>query len=86
MKKTIKARFVDGALVPLEPLDLTEGDEILVTLDTKAAVSLEELTERSKAAAAGWAGSIDTTKLLRDIYTSRHRGFNCDCIYCAPEQ
>lgn len=86
MPKTIKAKFTDGVLVPLETLDLNEGDEVLVTLDAKAVVPFEELTERSKAAAGGWAGPIDAEKLLRDIYTSRHRGFDCDCIYCAPEQ
>ena len=86
MLRAIKARFVNGALVPLESLDLKEGDEVLVTVDTKTVVSTEELTERSKATAGGWAGSVDAEKLLRDIYTSRHRGFDCDCIYCAPEQ
>ena len=88
MKTTIKARFINGALVPIETLNLKEGDEVLVTVDTKTAVSamsVEEMTERSKAAAGGWAGSIDAEKLLRDIYTSRHRGFDCDCIYCAPK-
>ena len=86
MIKTVKAKFIDGTLVPQETLDLNEGDEVLVTLDINEAVSFEELTERSKAAAGGWAGSIEAEKLLRDIYTSRHRGFDCDCIYCAPEK
>lgn len=85
MLKTIRAKFVDGALVPLETLDLNEGDEVLVTLDTKTAVSAEELTERSKAAAGGWIGGIDGEELKRRIYTSRHRGLDCDCIYCAPK-
>lgn len=87
MKTTIKARFINGALVPFEALDLKEGDEIMVTVDTKTAVSamsVEEMTERSKAAAGAWGDSIDAEKLLRDIYTSRHRGLDCDCIYCAP--
>ena len=89
MKTTIKAKFINGALVPIKTLDLKEGDEVLVTVDTKTAVStmsVEEMTERSKAAAGGWAGSIDAEKLLRDIYTSRHRGLDCDCIYCAPNR
>ena len=87
MKTTVKARFINGALVPIEALDLKEGDEVLVTVDTKAAVSAmsaEEMAERSKAAAGGWVG-IDAEKLLRDIYTSRHRGLDCDCVYCAPK-
>ena len=32
MLKTIRARFTGGALVPLEPVDIAEGDEFLVTL------------------------------------------------------
>ena len=33
MLKTIKARYVNGALTPLEPVQLREGDEYLLTLD-----------------------------------------------------
>ncbi len=32
MLKTIRARFTGGARVPLEPVDIAEGDEFLVTL------------------------------------------------------
>ena len=30
MRKTIKASFINGNLVPLEPCDLNDGDEVLV--------------------------------------------------------
>ena len=30
MRKIIKANFINGALVPLEPCDLNDGDEVLV--------------------------------------------------------
>ena len=30
MKKTIKVSFINGNLVPLEPCDLNDGDEVLV--------------------------------------------------------
>ena len=30
MRKTIKANFINGSLVPLEPCDINDGDEVLV--------------------------------------------------------
>ena len=36
MLKTIRARVVDGALRPVERLDLEEGSEIMITLDVEA--------------------------------------------------
>ena len=84
MLKTIKAKFTDGVLVPLEPVAFEEGDEILLSFDEAYRISPEERTKISMGAAGGWAG-IDGEELKRLIYTSRHRGFNCDCIYCAPE-
>ncbi len=33
MKQTIKAKYVNGALEPLEPLDLDENKVVLVTVD-----------------------------------------------------
>lgn len=32
MAKTVRARFTGGAIIPLEPLDVAEGDEVLITL------------------------------------------------------
>ena len=88
MFKTIKAKFANGVLMPLESLEslnLAEGDEVFVTLEPKSALSHEDLTKISMAGAGGWKDSIDGEELKRLIYTSRHRGFDCDCIYCAPE-
>ena len=41
MLKTIRARFTGGALVPLEPVDIAEGDELLVTLQESTPNSVE---------------------------------------------
>ena len=39
--KTIRARFTGGTLVPLEPVDFAEGDELLVTLQEPESISVE---------------------------------------------
>ena len=31
--KLVKAKFTNGAIIPLEPLDVDEGQELLVTLE-----------------------------------------------------
>ena len=41
MLKTVKAKFTNGAIVPLEPLDIEEGEEVLVTLEDGTNGSLE---------------------------------------------
>ena len=41
MLKTIRAKFTGGALVPLKPLDIEEGDEVLVTVQKPAHDSAE---------------------------------------------
>lgn len=85
MLRTIKAKYIDGVLVPLEPVSFKEGDEIPISFDDAYNLSPEERDKISMSAAGGWVGDGDADKLIREIYTSRHRGFSCDCIYCAPE-
>lgn len=41
MLKTIRAKFTGGALIPLEPVDIAEGDELLVTLQEPEPNSVE---------------------------------------------
>lgn len=88
MIKTIKAKFTDGVLVPLEPLELAKDEVVFITL-----------TLDKKGKLAGWKEPdwIPTTpaeiqeaeaaaeEMKRYIYTARHRGIDCDCIYCAPK-
>ena len=87
MIKTIKAKFTDGVLVPLEPLEFAKDEVVSITLDIKGKL-------------AGWKEPdwIPTTpaeiqeaeaaaeEMKRYIYTARHRGIDCDCIYCAPKR
>ena len=86
MIKTIKAKFTDGVLVPLEPLEFAKDEVVFITLDMKGKLT-------------GWKDPdwIPTTpaeiqeaeaaaeEMKRYIYTARHRGTDCDCIYCAPK-
>ena len=54
MLKTIRAKFTGGAIVPLEPLDNEEGDELLVTLQDPAHDSAEaEYTRLAQAIVQG---------------------------------
>ena len=51
MIANVKARYSNGALVPLEPLDLEEGDEVTVSIDetpqpTPTGESILEMFER----------------------------------------
>ncbi len=38
--KQIKAKFAKGAIGPLEPLDIEEGEEVLLTLEDAAHASV----------------------------------------------
>ena len=42
MIANVRARFSNGVLTPLEPLDLEEGDEVMVTVEGATAVESEE--------------------------------------------
>lgn len=47
MRQTIKARFHDGVLQPLEPLILTEESEVQVTVDSVPTSSGEDILQRA---------------------------------------
>jgi predicted DNA-binding antitoxin AbrB/MazE fold protein len=47
MRQTIKARYHDGVLQPLEPLALADEAEVQVTVDTEVAVSVDEVLRRA---------------------------------------
>lgn len=87
MLTTIKAKFTDGVLIPMEPLELAEDEVVLITLDTKEKV--EEWKEPDwipTTPAEIQEAEAAAKEMIRYIYTARHRGMNCDCIYCAPER
>ena len=53
MLKTIKVKYADGALKPMEALDMEEGAEALATPDVLHKMSSDERMNRSRAAAGG---------------------------------
>ena len=68
MVTTIKARFSNGVLKPLESLSLKEGEEVTLTIIVAAPSAGVEAIRRT---AGGWVGLVDADKLKRDIYESR---------------
>lgn len=47
MRQTIKARYHDGVLQPLEPLALADEAEVQVTVETAPSVSAEDILQRA---------------------------------------
>ena len=77
MLVTIKAKYKDGVLVPLEPLNLNEGDEVFVSLDPKPdrrAIPTEKALQALRETAGAWQGSHDPEELKRRIYAERQSG------------
>ena len=65
MTKIVKARFANGVLTPLEPLELDENNVVLVTIEELPAPSKEEPKRlfRVKPIGRGFAPAVDPTKL-----------------------
>ena len=82
----VRAKYENGVLTPLEPLDLAEGAEVMVSVeDAPAGVigkesiddhrqSFEERIKTTQSAAGGWKGSLDPDELKRMIYEARIAG------------
>lgn len=67
MLKTIRARYKDGIIEPLEKIDIEDGAEITITVSEPAAACSEGI----KKSFGGWKGLIDADQFLKDIYESR---------------
>jgi predicted DNA-binding antitoxin AbrB/MazE fold protein len=69
MAGTIRARFANGVLEPLERLDVPEGEVLTITIiRLPAAGKAGGGLERS---AGGWKGLIDAEAFKRNIYADR---------------
>lgn len=68
MSGTIHARMKHGILEPLEKIDLSEGEEVMVTI---LEVPSRRDFEAFRRSAGAWKGTIDAKALIRNIYADR---------------
>jgi len=69
-KRTIKARFSNGVIKPLEKLDIEEGREITITIERTPSETTKTI-ESLRSSFGGWRNLIDTEELKRNIYKDR---------------
>ena len=69
VSKTIKARFRNGIIEPLEKVELREGEEFTLTIVRLPAVRKER--DAFRESRGGWKGLIDCEELKRNIYEDR---------------
>lgn len=72
MLKTVKARYRNGVIEPLEEIDLADGTEISITIDTRRLMSQEERERRFLSSAGRWKDIVDEA-FLDEIYEQRRR-------------
>lgn len=68
MGSTIRARFSQGTLKPLEAVELREGDEVTITIVSSRRESVGDWLGLT---AGGWVGLLDAEQLKREIYDNR---------------
>ena len=74
MKTTVRATYSNGALMPEFTLDLLEGDEVTLTVESGPGLSFEERVEITRSSAGGWKGLHDPEEFKRTIYEARKKG------------
>ena len=74
MTATIRAKFTNGNIVPLEPLDIEEGTDLSVHVQTKPARSAEERRKRTISAIGAWKDREDIEEMKRRLYDARIAG------------
>lgn len=76
MMRLIRARYSNGIIIPLEDLELKEGEEVRITISSVAKGG--GLVEALRSTAGGWKDLIDTEELKRNIYRNRKTVAFCD--------
>ena len=70
--KTIKARYSKGIIKPLEEIEISEGEEITISIvKVPSRKKRKRFAEALKATAGGWKDLIDCDELKRNIYNDR---------------
>ena len=72
MLKTIKAKYSNGVIEPLEKLNLEEGAELLVQIQEEK--NSQDALKAWKDSFGGWVGLVDGEELKRTIYEARIAG------------
>ena len=67
MPITVKARYRNGVIDPLEELNLADGAEITITVSEPSDISEDGLNRSF----GGWKGLIDAEEFLRNVYADR---------------
>ncbi|MDA1191915.1 MAG: antitoxin family protein [Candidatus Poribacteria bacterium] len=80
-KKTIKVRYEGGKLIPLEPVEMNEGETALMTYEsTTDEMSPEELkrAEVIRRSYGALKGVIDPDEWKKRVYEAREAGTRPD--------
>jgi len=70
--RTVKARYRNGVIELLEQIDLADGTEISMTIDTRRPMSQEERERRFLSCSGRWKDIVDEA-FLDEIYEQRRR-------------
>ena len=71
MLQQTTATYFEGVLKPAAPLNLHEGAQVRLTVESDRPRSLEERRAALRETAGAWKDTIECDKLIEDIYASR---------------
>jgi hypothetical protein len=69
MQRTIRARYHQGRIEPLEPLELADGVEVIITVpDSKPTPAHEDPTTET---AGAWKDLLECPEFEKEVYQTR---------------
>ena len=74
MIENVRARYRNGVLTPIKPIELSEGDEVTISVGTRSPLSSEERRERLRSLVGAWKGRVDGEAMKKQIYEARRIG------------